>query len=228
MGGSSPAIVFDDVNVDEVIDGIYSGRYFNCGQVCDALKRLIVHKSIFDELVEKLKDKVESKIIGDPEDKNTDIGSLVSKKQLETLEFQVDDAVKKGVKIIAGGKKPNNLKGAYYLPTILTNVKTNMKIWREEVFGPVLPIISFAKEDEAVKLANDTQYGLGSHVYSNDKKHALEIASKIQAGTVEINNGNRWLECNPFGGYKESSMGREHGSYGLRELCQIKVISMSK
>ena len=225
MGGSSPGIVFEDVNVEEIIPMIHSKRFSNCGQVCTALKRIIVHESKFDEVVNRLKAEVEKKIVGDPENPKTDMGSLVAKRQLDLLESQVKDAVEKGAKIICGGNIPKNLNGAFYEQTILTNITREMRVWKEEVFGPVLPIISFKTEEEAIQLANDTPYGLGSRVFSKNIERARRVASKIEAGTVEINKGNRWSPCLPFGGYKLSGMGREHGIVGFRELCQIKVIS---
>ncbi len=228
MGGSNPGIIFEDVNADQFIDKIYAKRFRNCGQSCDALKRLLVHESIFDDIVNKLKEKIEEKIVGDPEKSDTETGSLVAERQLKLLEEQVNDAVRKGAKIITGGRKPDNLKGAYYMPTILTNISKNMKVWNEEVFGPVLIVHKFKTEDEAVELANDTKYGLGSLVFTNDKKRAHRIASRLESGTVEINSAIHWLTCNPFGGYKESGMGREHGKHGFHELCQIKVISEEK
>jgi len=226
MGGSNPAVVFEDIGGDEFIEEIYSGRFSNNGQVCDAIKRLIVHEKIFDELVERLKKRVNKAVVGDPEDKKTELGSLVAKRQLELLESQVEDAVKKGAKVIVGGKIPRGLKGAYYLPTILTNIKKGMRVWKEEIFGPVLPIISFRTEKEAVDLANDTAYGLGAVVFSKDKERALRVASRIEAGCVDVNKGNHWRPHNPFGGCKESGMGREHGKHGFQELCQIKVVAV--
>jgi len=226
MGGSNPWIVFKDVKIDEIIDDIYNGRFFNNGQVCDALKRLIVEEPLFNEVVEKLKKRLEKVRVGDPEDPKTELGSLVSEKQLKLLNSQVRDAVQKGAKVVIGGRKPNNLKGAYFLPTILTNIKRDMRVWKEEVFGPVLPIVSFKTEEEAIELANDTSYGLGAKVYSNDKKQALRVAEKIEAGCIDINKGNHWLPGNPFGGYKDSGMGREHGKWGFQELSQIKVVSI--
>ncbi len=228
MGGSSPAIMFEDADVSGVVPELYNERFSNCGQVCDSVKRLIVHESLFDDVVEKLKAEVAKKVIGDPFEEKTQIGSLVAKRQLMLLQSQVKDAVEKGAKVIIGGEVPANLSGAYYKPTILTNIKTNMRVWTEEVFGPVLPIVKFRTEEEAVKLANDTCYGLGSRVYSKDAERAERVASRIQAGTVEINHATRWLPCNPFGGYKQSGMGREHGTAGFRELCQIKLISKQK
>ncbi len=130
MGGSNPAIVFQDVDVKQVSNDVYARRFLNCGQVCDAIKRLIVHKSIFNRVIESLKTIVESKVVGDPEDFKTDIGSLVSIKQLLYLESQVKDALRKGAKIVTGGNRPKNLKGAYYSPTILSNIKRNMRIWK--------------------------------------------------------------------------------------------------
>lgn len=228
MGGSNPGIIFADAEVDQFIDKIYSKRYLTCGQTCDALKRLIVHESLFNEVVSKLKIKVEEKKFGDPENKETDIGSLVAKRQVELLEAQVWDAVKKGAKIVTGGKRPLDHKGAYYLPTILTGVSRTMRVWKEETFGPVLVVVPFKTEAEALKLANDTKYGLGSLIFTKDKERAERVASKLESGTVEINSASHWLTCNPFGGYKESGMGREHGKEGFRELCQIKVISSER
>ena len=193
-----------------------------------ALKRLIVHESLFDEVVEELRKFIAKQNIGLPENTETQVGPLCAKRQLDLLKEQVKDAVDNGAKIICGGKSPDNLNGAYYEPTLLTKITKNMRVWHEEVFGPVLSVVSFKTEAEAVELANDTIYGLGAIVFSNDKQRAKKVATKIDAGTVEINSENRWRGCNPFGGYKKSGMGREHGIIGFRELCQVKVISEKK
>ncbi|MDP3948185.1 MAG: aldehyde dehydrogenase family protein [bacterium] len=228
MGGSNPCIVFEDADLNKASEIIYWGRFQNCGQVCNAIKRLIVHESIVDTLSSELKSTLESKQIGDPKDEKTDIGSLVAKRQLDLLKEQVDDALEKGAKIIAQLPLAKNLKGAFYPPTILGNITKDMRIWKEEAFGPVLPVVTFKTEQEAIELANDTPYGLGSRVFSKDEARAQRVALKMEAGTVEVNAGNRWLSYNPFGGYKQSGMGREHGVLGFRELCQVKVISSSK
>jgi succinate-semialdehyde dehydrogenase/glutarate-semialdehyde dehydrogenase len=175
-----------------------------------------------------LKRLLEAKKVGDPENKDTEIGPLVSEKQLKTLELQVEDAISKGAKVVIGGKRPQNLKGNYYLPTLLVNIKPNMKVWTEEVFGPVLPIIPFSSESEAIALANDTKYGLGGYIFTRDNKKALRVAEKLKTNGIAVNNATYVLPCNPFGGYKQSGIGREHGKYGLRELCQVKVISLEK
>ncbi|RJP47399.1 MAG: aldehyde dehydrogenase [Armatimonadetes bacterium] len=228
LGGSAPGIVFQDAKIDEVLESIYVGRFYNCGQVCDGLKRLIVHKSKFEEVVDKLGKTLEIKKIGDPMNESTDFGPLVSQKQLELLKAQVQDAVDKGAKVVIGGRESKDLVGSYYEPTILTNINSKMRVWQEEVFGPVLPVVSFESEEEAVSLANDTKYGLGSYIFTEDLERAKRVASRIQAGMVGVNNTSYLKPCNPFGGYKESGMGREHGKYGLRELCQIKVVSYPK
>lgn len=228
MGGSNPGIIFEDADVDLYLDKLYAKRFLTCGQTCDALKRLIVHESLFDEVVEKMKVKVEEKKVGNPRDESTDIGSLVAKRQVDLLDSQVKDAIGKGATVITGGRKPKDLFGAFYLPTILTNVTKNMRVWKEETFGPVLVVVPFKNEEEALMLANDTKYGLGSIVFTADKERAKRMSLKLESGTVEINSAIHWLPCNPFGGYKESGMGRELGKHGFQELTQMKVVSMEK
>ncbi|MEN7981873.1 MAG: aldehyde dehydrogenase family protein [Nanoarchaeota archaeon] len=228
LGGSNPCIVFEDVDIEKIVDKIYAKRFKLCGQTCDALKRLIVHESIAGKLIEALKQKIESQKVGNSENPKTDVGSLVAKRQLDLLESQMKDALDKGAKIITGGSSPKDVDGAFYLPTLLTNINKEMQVWNEEVFGPVLPVITFKTEAEALSLANDTIYGLGSIIFTKDIERAKKIASKLNSGTVEINSAIHWVSCNPFGGYKKSGMGREHGVIGFRELCQIKVVSMEK
>lgn len=225
MGGSNPSIIFDDVDIDLIIPNIYRGRFTNCGQVCDAVKRLIVHESIFEKIVNKLCAYVQEIKMGDPNKLDTQLGPLAAMRQLQLLEAQVADAVELGATIVAGGKRPDGFTGAYYLPTIIVDVNTRMRIWQEEVFGPVLPIVSFKTEAEAIALANDTVYGLGSAVHSNDLARARRVAAQIDAGFVDINEGSHWRQCNPFGGYKQSGMGCEHGRLGFQALCQFKVIA---
>jgi succinate-semialdehyde dehydrogenase / glutarate-semialdehyde dehydrogenase len=225
MGGSNPAIVFDDVNIDDVITKVYRGRFTNCGQVCDAIKRLIVHKNIYNEFVEKMAAFVNKIKIGDPEDQNTELGPLAAMRQVDLLESQVNDSIKAGAKVITGGKRVTGATGAYYMPTLLVNITRDMRVWNEEVFGPVLPIVSFETEEEAIALANDTHYGLGAVIHSADVTRAKRIAAEIEAGFVDINDGNHWRPANPFGGYKMSGMGCEHGRQGFHELCQFKVVA---
>ena len=226
LGGSAPMIVLDDIEVtNKLIEFIWSRRFKNAGQACDAVKRLIVHKSKFNEIVNLLRIKVASKKMGNALNANTDIGPLISKKQLIKLEKQVKDAKEKGAKIIIGGNRSNKLKGSYYEPTLIIDVNQDMKIWQEEVFGPVLPIISFDTDVEAINLANDTEYGLGAHVMTNNKNRFTKIAKSLKSGMVAQNEVMYWHPSNPFGGYKHSGMGRIHGEYGFNEVTQVKLIS---
>jgi acyl-CoA reductase-like NAD-dependent aldehyde dehydrogenase len=227
MGGSNPAVVFEDVAAETIIPTLKFKRFAYCGQTCDAVKRLIVHENIADAVISQLKTAVESIVVGDPQDPKTELGPLVSLSQRDLLSAQVADAVKKGATVICGGRAPD-LSGAYYMPTILTNIKKSMRVWQEEVFGPVLSVVTFQTEEEAISLANDTRYGLGAQVYSQDTHRALRVASRIQAGSVDINGASHFKPFNPFGGYKESGLGKEHGLHGFRELCQMKVVSLKK
>lgn len=227
-GGSAPGIIFEDADIDNIIDSLYINKFTNAGQICDGLKRLIVHKSKFEEVSQKLKMCVENKVIGDPLNENTEIGPLVSKSQLEKLEEQVNDAINKGAKLICGGKRLENTEGNYYLPTVLTNITKDMRVYKEEVFGPVIPIIEFETFEEAIELANDTQYGLGSYIFTNNKELFNKASKEIKAGMVAWNNLYYLKPCNPFGGYKKSGIGKNNSKFGLNELCNIKVVTFEK
>ena len=226
MGGSAPGVIFADADIASVVDSIYANRFMGGGQMCDGLKRLIVHKSRFYEVVKLLKAKILSKKIGDASNPSTEVGPLVAERQVKALEIQ--DAKSKGATIITGGKRPNGLAGAFYEPTLITNIKKDMKVWTEETFGPVLPVISFETESEAIELANDTTYGLGAYVITSDNKTFDRVASKILSGMVSHNNLSYIKPFNPFGGYKQSGIGREHGKYGFEDVTQVKVIASEK
>ncbi len=228
LGGSAAGIVFEDADIKMTIESIYFNRFSNSGQTCDGLKRLIVHCTIFDAIVYGLKDLIITKIVGPAEDPSTEIGPLVAERQVVSLERQVADALQKGACLIIGGKRPSHLKGAYYEPTIFTNITFDMDVWKEEVFGPVLPIVPFDSADEAIALANDCQYGLGGYVYTQNKERALKVSRCLQTGNISINAANYVIPQDPFGGYKDSGLGREHGKQGLRELCSLKLIALKK
>lgn len=207
-GGSAPGIVFDDVDIDSVIESMYINKFANTGQICDGQKRLIVHESKYDEVCKKFKKYVESKKVGNPLDENTELGPLVSISQLEKLENQVEDAIQKGAKVLCGGKRVELNNGNYYLPTILTNISKDMKVYKEEVFGPVIPIIAFKTLEEAINIANDTQYGLGGYVYTSDKSKFDKVVKNLKTGMIALNNLYYLKPCNPFGEFKKSGMGR--------------------
>lgn len=229
LGGSAPGIIFDDADLGLAIENVCGNRLYNQGQCCDGLKRLIVHEKVYDQVLEKAKSFFENKIIGNAEDEKTEVGPLVAKKQLDLLKSQVEDARDKGAKILVGGNSlEQKLNGAFFEPTILTDINKNMRVWNEEVFGPVLPIVKFKTEKEATELANQTSYGLGSYVFTKDKNKAQRVAKEIQAGMVSVNGTNYIMPFNPFGGYKNSGFGREHGKYGFHEVTQIKIIAKNK
>ncbi len=227
LGGSAPGIVCEDADIDNVIAGIFKKKFSNSGQLCHALKRLIVHETVFDEVVSKLKDIAKSQVIGNPLDRNTTIGPLVNKKQLNTLLEQFNDAVNKGANVIYGGKQQKE-KENYFEPTILTNITKDMKVWKEEVFGPILPVISFKTIEEAIELANDTIYGLGGYVFTTNKEKFEKISKELKTGMVACNNLAYSAPYNPFGGVKKSGLGRTRGKWGLRGLCDIKVVTFEK
>ena len=227
LGGSAPGIVCEDADIDNVIQGIFKKKFSNSGQLCHALKRLIVHENVFDEVVEKLKNIAESQIIGESLDRNTMIGPLVNEKQINTLLEQFDDAINKGANVICGGKQPEE-KRNYFEPTILTNITKDMKVWKEEVFGPILPIVSFKTIEEAIELANDTIYGLGGYVFTTDKENFEKISKELKTGMVACNNLAYSAPYNPFGGVKKSGLGRTRGNWGLKGWCNIKVVTFEK
>lgn len=228
LGGSAAGIVFEDAQIDDIIDSIFLNKFLNCGQICDGLKRLIVHENVFNEVIEKLSKIVKSQIIGEAIYEKTTIGPLVNEKQLNILLGQFNDAMNKGAKVVCGGYQPTNLKGSYFEPTIITNITREMRVWNEEVFGPILPIVSFKTIEEAIELANDTIYGLGGYVFTSNKETFTKVSKQLKTGMVSCNNLIYVIPNNPFGGVKKSGIGRNHGKYGFRELCNIKVVTFEK
>lgn len=228
LGGSAPGIIFEDANIDDITDTIFLARFMDCGQMCDALKRLIVHEGKVDEVITKLEGVIKEKQIGDAGNSQTDVGPLVAERQLRLLEGQVADAISKGAHVIIGGKKPEGLMGAYFEPTLLTNVTKDMRVWQEEVFGPVLPIVTFNNEQEAIAKANDTKYGLGAYVFTADNDRFMRVARQLDSGMVSQNNLSYIQTCNPFTGYKMSGGGREHAQFGVEDVTQIKLIARQK
>ncbi|MBI2357026.1 aldehyde dehydrogenase [Candidatus Dojkabacteria bacterium] len=228
LGGSAPGVCFEDVDLDNAVETVFINRFGNCGQICDGLKRMIVHESVVDEFTSKMKAKLQSIKVENPLDEDTNIGPLVAERQAVLLDAQMKDAVEKGVEVVIGGGRSENMEGAYYMPTILRNVTTDMRVWSEEVFGPVLPVLTFKTYEEAIQLANDTPYGLGGYVFTGNKELGEKCARDIKTGMVSVNGAFYVVPDDPFGGCKMSGIGREHGRWGLRELTEIKVIATYK
>ena len=223
LGGSDPFIVLDDAIIEKAAEGAVKGRFINCGQSCVASKRFFVGKNIAEEFIELFIKKASQLKIGDPMSIETDIGPLSSKDGLETISGIVEDAKEKGAEILLGGFEIDG-KGFFYKPTILKNVKPNMRIAQEETFGPVAPITIVENESEAVKLANESEFGLGASIWTKDLAKADKMSRRIESGIVSVNNVVISDPRIPFGGIKHSGFGRELSRYGMLEFVNLKSV----
>jgi aldehyde dehydrogenase (NAD+) len=230
-GGKSANIVLDDADLDLAVDGAMYAIFYHQGQCCEAGTRLFLPKSIYPEFTEKLVAKTRRLKLGDPKDITTDLGPVISKKQQERVLGYIQKGKQEGATVLTGGGAPNEptlTKGFFVEPTIFADVRNSMTIAQEEIFGPVLSVIQYENEDEAVKMANDTIYGLGGGVWSKDKGRATGIAKRLRAGTVWINEWHLISEKAPFGGYKQSGVGREFGLDGLKEYTETKHLHIDE
>jgi succinate-semialdehyde dehydrogenase/glutarate-semialdehyde dehydrogenase/succinyl-CoA reductase len=223
LGGSDPFVVCDDADIDKASTGAVKGRFINCGQSCIASKRFIITKKVAEEFIEKFVQKSEKLRVGDPLSDDTDMGPLVNSTSLKNIESIVKESIKDGAQLLVGGEKVDR-KGYFYKPTIIKDVSPKMRIAQEEVFGPVAPIITVDNEDEAIKLANDTQYGLGASIWTQDLDKAEKLSMSIQSGIVTVNNIVASDPRIPFGGVKKSGFGRELSKYGMLEFANIKSV----
>ena len=225
LGGSDPFIVLADADVEKAATLAVPSRCINTGQTCIAAKRFIVAQEVAEEFTCKFVELTEKLKLGDPMDKNTDIGPLVREEQISILEQQVEDAIAKGARpLVPGGKMER--EGFFYSPTVLENVSLDMKVMTEETFGPVAPMITFRKEQEAIRIANSTQFGLGASIWTKDREKGALLARKLETGMVAVNAFFRPEACMPFGGIKGSGMGREMAKQGFYEFMHIKSIKI--
>ncbi|MBI9067778.1 MAG: NAD-dependent succinate-semialdehyde dehydrogenase [Salinivirgaceae bacterium] len=224
LGGSDPFIVFDDADLNKALENAVLSRFLNNGQSCIAAKRFIVHESIAEEFIANFQSLVENFIIGNPLDGDTFIGPMVNQSAIDELLVQVDASHKKGAVILTGGTVHEDMK-TIFLPTIMVNVKRDMPVWKEEVFGPLAVIVVFSSDEEAIELANDTIFGLAASVWTDDSDKASYICKNIHAGTVAINGMVKSDPALPFGGINESGYGRELSDYGICEFVNIKTVS---
>jgi aldehyde dehydrogenase (NAD+) len=220
LGGKAANIIFDDAALDQAVEGIINGIYFNQGHVCCAGSRLLVQESIYEPVVEKLKRRLMTLRVGDPLDKNTDVGAINSKQQLDKISELVASGAEEGAEIY---QPPCRLpeKGYWFAPTVFTNVAQSYRIAQEEIFGPVLSILTFRTPEEAVEKANNTPYGLSAGVWTEKGSRILWMAERLRAGVVWANTYNRFDPSSPFGGYKESGFGREGGRHGLEPYLEL-------
>jgi aldehyde dehydrogenase (NAD+) len=223
LGGKSPNIVFPDADLDDAINYVNLGIYFNHGQCCAAGSRVLVHESIYDKFLALFKQRAEENKVGDPFHPETFQGPQVSQVQFDRIMGYIDEGKKAGATVITGGARHGE-KGYYIQPTIFADVREDMKIVKEEIFGPVCTVQKFSSEEEAIEIANNTNYGLAAAVHTTNFDTAIRVSNAIRAGTVWINNYNTFLAQMPFGGFKESGLGRELGSYALDNYTQVKTV----
>lgn len=229
LGGKSPNIILPDANLDTAALGALFATFMHQGQICESGTRVLVHASIHDQFVEKMIAGTKRIQLGDTMDMATGMGPLVSAAQRDTVEKYVAIGSEQGAKCVVGGKRPSAMrKGYYYEPTIFDDVDNKMRIAQEEIFGPVVSVIRYKDEDEAVRIANDSVYGLGGAVWSSNKERAVALAKRIETGTVWINDYHMINLRFPFGGYKQSGVGRELGKWGLAEYHEMKHIHVGE
>lgn len=224
LGGKSPAIVLEDADLEAGLEGLLDGTMYNSGQNCSATTRVYVQRNIYDKVIEELKKRAENLVVGDGLDENTDIGPLISEKQFKSVLGYIEKGKEEGAKLITGGNRIGE-KGFFVEPTIFTDVTDDMTIAREEIFGPVMSVLPFDDIEEVIKRANDSDYGLAASVWTENIKDGHYIASKLEAGTVWINDFGLELETMPFGGYKQSGIGRDMGGdYGIANYIEVKSV----
>jgi betaine-aldehyde dehydrogenase len=227
LGGKSPHVILEDADLEKAVKAGVNECYLNSGQACIAPSRMLVAESRYEEAVAFAKEAAEGFTIGDPIAGNVKLGPVISAIQRERIRNLINKGVEEGARLVTGGAEaPEGLeKGFYVKPTVFADVNNDMTIAREEIFGPVLAIIPFKDEADAVRIANDTIYGLGGNVWAGTKEHGIEVAKKIRTGQISV-NGGRYNPLAPFGGYKQSGLGREAGKFGLEEFLEVKSLQL--
>src|SRR5437762_5921148 len=225
LGGNAPFIVFDDADIEAAVEGAMASKYRNAGQTCVCANRILVQDGVYDAFTKRLAETAGAMKVADGFEPGAVIGPLIDMKAVEKAEAHIADAVKKGAKVVTGGKRAAQ-GGSFFEPTVLTDVTTDMVITKEETFGPVAPLYRFKSEEEAVKMANDTEFGLASYFYSRDIGRIWRVAEALEYGIVGINEGIISTEIAPFGGMKESGIGREGSKYGIEEFLEVKYLCM--
>ncbi|WP_019854432.1 NAD-dependent succinate-semialdehyde dehydrogenase [Actinopolyspora mortivallis] len=225
LGGNAPFLVFDDADVDAAVDGAMLAKMRNIGEACTAANRFYVHRSVAEEFTTKLTERMRALRTGRGVDDSVEVGPLIDAGQLDKVVELVDDAVTRGARVVTGGERGEG-PGHYYTPTVLADVPTEARLLREEIFGPVAPIVTFTEEHQALHAANDTEFGLVSYVYTRDMQRALRVSEALQAGMVGLNQGVVSNAAAPFGGVKQSGIGREGGTVGIDEYLETKYVAV--
>jgi succinate-semialdehyde dehydrogenase/glutarate-semialdehyde dehydrogenase len=225
LGGNAPFIVFDDADLDAAVTGAMASKFRNTGQTCVCANRILVQDGVFDAFAEKLRAAVEALQVSDGMEPGATQGPLINKAAVEKVREHIEDAVSHGARIVTGGK-PHALGGNFFEPTVLADVPHGAKIFLEETFGPVAPLFRFKTEEEAIRLANDTEFGLASYFYARDVGRIFRVAGALEYGIVGVNEGMISTEVAPFGGVKSSGLGREGSKYGIEDYLEIKYIAL--
>lgn len=227
LGGKDPMLVLEDANIEVASSGAVWGAFVNAGQTCLSVERCYVHRNIFDRFLEACVQKTKQLRVGKGQDPGTDIGPMIHERQLRIVEDQVEQARSLGARVLTGGKRLPELGPNFYAPTVLSEVTHEMGVMREETFGPVLPIMVFDSEEEAIQLANDSEFGLAASVWTRDRRHGEALARRIAAGTVQVNDAVSCFGISeaPHGGIKASGIGRTHGRFGLDEMVRLKYVA---
>jgi len=225
LGGNAPFIVFDDADIDRAVQGAIASKYRNSGQTCVCVNRFLVQDGVYDEFATKLAAAVKAMKVGNGVDENVVQGPLINEAGLAKVQEHVDDAISKGANVTAGGKR-HALGGNFFEPTVLTDVTPDMVVAREETFGPISPLFRFDTEEEAVAMSNDTEFGLAAYFYTRDSARTWRVSQALEYGIVGVNEGIISTEVAPFGGVKESGLGREGSKYGIEDYLEIKYICM--
>ena len=225
LGGNAPFLVFDDADLDAAVEGAMISKYRNAGQTCVCANRILVQDSVYNAFADKLAAKVNALKVGPGTEAGVNIGPLIDEKAVAKVEEHIGDALSKGAKVIVGGRK-HRLGGLFFEPTVLTEVTPDMQVTREETFGPVAPLFRFKTEQEGIALANDTEFGLASYFYARDVGRIWRVGEGLESGMVGINTGLVSNEVAPFGGVKQSGIGREGSKYGIEEYLEVKYLCM--
>jgi succinate-semialdehyde dehydrogenase/glutarate-semialdehyde dehydrogenase len=225
LGGNAPFIVFEDADLDAAVEGAIGSKFRNTGQTCVCANRILVQDGVYEAFAQKMAEKVGQMKVGSGFDRGVNVGPLIDEQGLQKVEDHVQDARSKGAKVAVGGDR-HELGGTFFQPTVLTDVTTEMKVTSEETFGPVAPLFRFKTEAEAVRMANDTPFGLAGYFYSQDLGRCWRVGDALEYGIVGINTGIISTEVAPFGGMKESGIGREGSKYGIEEYLEIKYMCM--
>jgi len=230
LGGKDPMLVLDDADVDVASSGAVWGAFVNAGQACLSVERCYVHRSLYPAFIDACVRKTKQLRVGNGMDAEIDMGPLIHERQLRNVEEQVADARARGARIMTGGERLPNLGTNFFAPTVLMDVTHEMRIMREETFGPLLPVMAFDSDDEAVRMANDSEYGLAASVWTRDRARGERLAERINAGTVMVNDTISCFGISeaPHGGVKASGIGRTHGRFGLEEMVRVKYVDSDR